>query len=63
MLLDPLRDPQEIEPVGVCPVCQCPVWPDDPAAKTETGIVHIDCTEPEEPEDISFAGKWRNRNE
>ena len=55
MLLDPLRDPQEIEPVGVCPVCQCPVWPDDPAAKTETGIVHIDCTEPEEPEDISFA--------
>ena len=55
MTLNPLRDPQEEEPVGVCPICNRKVWPDDLAVKTERGIAHADCAEPEEPEDLAFA--------
>lgn len=34
MLLDPLRDPQQEVPVGICPICNRKVWPGDPAVKT-----------------------------
>ena len=56
-LLDPLRDPQQEVPVGICPICTRKVGPGDPAVKAEVGIAHIDCTEPEDPEDIDFAEK------
>ena len=59
MILDPLRDPQTVEPVGVCPVCKSPVWPGDPAVKTERGIAHADCAEPEDPEDLALAKQMK----
>ena len=43
--------------MGICPICNRKVWPGDPAVKAEVGIAHIDCTEPEDPEDIDFAEK------
>jgi hypothetical protein len=63
MTLNPLRDPQREEPVGICPICNRKVWPGDPAVKTECGIAHLDCSEPFSSSDVALAEQFMEESE
>lgn len=45
MILDPLRDPQTVEPVGVCPKCGGEVWTGETLFEVGGQMVCKDCFE------------------